>query len=1053
MIFAIAPLFLQSLGKPLLTDPDVFGDKVVFCCESDLWLGDLKTNNAVRLTSHVGQESDPRFSPDGSQIAFSAFYDGFQEVYVMPASGGVPRRVTYHSDYAMMLDWAPDGKSILYRARSVPRSFGLYSMPVDGGLPQKLPLEFAAAASYSPDGKSIALTRILRFDEAWFRYQGGQKNEIWIGDLSKKEFRIFYQNRFTSEYPVWAGNEICWLQDVGDGTFQVNSKGLTARNPRVLAGPYPQELRSLQTDGKSLVYERAFTIEYCPLDGSGPRALDFKLVSDAPHTLPYRVAAENYVQDSTIGPTGTRVYVETRGQIVSLPVKEGDARLILAKAGVRYRYPRLSPDAKNLLYFSDETGEQQLYVANADGSEPRQLTRNKKDQLWAAFWSPDSKWIAYWDSQPRLHAVSVDGSKNYDIGWGTSWNWPHISFSPDSKWLSFYELDRINQIGTLFLFDLVKGERVKIGDGMSDDMYPTFSSDGNWIAFVSRRNISMKWDPFLNQQDASPPSRICLLALRSDVKSPFLPTSAEEDPKKEEPKKEDTPQFKLEIDGLYSRLVNLPIRDAAIRDLWFAGDRLLFSNEDSIQYYDLKTKSGGTLVPGQNFEVSHDGKSVLIKSGSDIRVVSSGGENLKLTEGRVGFGRLQLHIDPPKEWHQIYWDAWRLLRDYFYVNNMHGVDWIGIGNKYATYLDRIRSRPELDDLIRWLQSELSTGHMFATTGDTRSKLTASAPAFLGIDAKPDASGFYRIERIYRGDGYHMGEASPFAEVGIGVKEGDYLIEVAGVPARIGSDFMKGLVDRAGQIVQVKVNSRGSAEGARAVYVKPLASERSARMREWVKMNRERVDKLSNGRIAYVYLRSMVATDMADFIQQYFVQRDKEALILDLRFNSGGSISNNIAAVLKQKVVAWFNMRGYPDIWTRQSEYFAGPMCCLMNQFNASNGEEFPHQFRALKLGPLIGKRTWGGEVGSDPGWPLIDGGSISVPAYGAFTMKEGWIIEGVGVSPDIEVDNDPTLFARGEDPQLERAVAEMLEALKKNPVVRPTIPKPPIKLDERSRGG
>lgn len=1049
MLSFVALLAVSALDtqEAFLRDPDIHGNDVVFACEGDLWLGDIATRKATRLTSSPGVEANPRFSPDGTQIGFTASYEGLREVYVMPTTGGAPRRVTFTNSFARMLDWMPDGKSVVVQTDHRPAYYGLQIVPASGGVATRIPLEFASHASMAPDGSRFAFTRFARSNSAWFRYEGGQKNDIWIGDLKGKTFRKIHSSRFTNEFPSWAGDRIGFVKDEGNGTFSVASVGPDGQDLKRHAGPYPLEVRGLRSDGKKFIYQKGIGLETVDLSTGKIEEVSFSLLSDKPHTTPYWVPAEQGFEMATVGPTGKRVLVETRGQIVSLPVKEGEARIVVARDGVRFRHPALSPDGKKLAYLSDETGEQQLYVADADGSNPKRLTNDTGRQLVRLGWSPNGKTLALTDSNTQLRLVNADGSGEKVVSKfhnrdGSTW-----SFSPDSKWLAYMEVDRITFYWAIALYEVATGKSTVVSDWTADEGYPAFSSDGKWLAFLSKRNIAPKWDPVLNQLGTENPMRVYLLALADDAKSPLLPRDDEEgvaEPEQDEKKAETT--VRIDLDGLYRRMVELPIEPGNYNHVEVAGDRVLLGGEEGVTYFDLKAKKGGSVLEGaDSFQVSADHKSLLLQTGKAIQVVSVEAEDVKPNDGRVGYGRLRLRIDPPQEWTQMYWDAWRLLRDYFYVENMHGAPWSAIGAKYAKYLPMVRSRDELGMLLRWLQSELSTGHMYVESGDVRALDRPSSPAFLGIDVEPDPSGFYKIARILRGDPYRPMERSPLAEPGMGVKEGDYLIEVAGVPARVGSNYGQNLVDRAGQVVSIKVNSKPSTDGARTVHVKPIPSESGLRYREWVRANREYVAKASGGKVGYLHLDAMGEDDMGDFIRQYFAQRNRDALIVDLRFNGGGNISNSVATILKQKVTEFFNLRADSTPWSSQGDYFAGPMVCMVNEFSASNGESFPHQFRALGLGPIIGRRTWGGLVGSDPGWPLADGGRIYVPNYGAWTPKDGWIVESTGVTPDIDVESDPNLFARGIDPQLDKAVSVLLEKLKANPVVRPKQPADPVR--------
>ena len=1062
-LLSVLPAMVNAdTPRPFLETPDIHGNQVTFCCEGDIWVGDIKTGKATRLTRDDGKEFLPRFSPDGTEIGFSATFDGAVEVYIIPNSGGAPRRITYRNSFATPRAWTPDGKQIAILSTPIAGTTATpFLVPTTGGWVQNLPLEYCSELSYAADGNRIAFTRFPRH-EAWFRYEGGKKNDIWVGDLAKRAFRKIYESRFTSEYPAWIGDRIAFVADEG-GTFSLLSIEAEGGGLKRLAGPYPEEIRSANTDGKRIVYERGNTLELCDPATGEILPLKFDLASDLMHTLPYLAPATQQIFNARIGPTGKRVLIETRGQIVSVPTKEGDVRLLLAKDGVRYRTAALSPDGKRLAYISDETREQQLYVADADGTHPRALTTDTGRQLSTVTWSPDSKWIGLTDSTKSLRLINVESGKEMRAGQGThhfrylrgrydyGWDGPPPRFSPDSRWIVFSVGNRLAKIAQIWLFEIETGKETLVSSGIADDFAPAFSTDGKWIAFLSCRHIAPEVDGIQYQLFTDIPVKAYLLALKKETLSPLLPENEEDVQEKAEKPKETAetstpPKVDIDLEGLADRSIEIPVPPANYTQIAVVGDRVLLSShktediEDAelsshMIFFNLKDKKTGTVAENvMRFDVSNDHKKLLLYRGENSRVVDVTAEKVSDTDGKLDFANFQLRINPVAEWENIYWDAWRIIRDYFYVANLHGADWPAVGKKYAALLPSVRSRDELNELIRWQLSELSVSHARVNGGRQKRQPTVSpSPAFLGIDVAPDASGYCKITKILRGDGFDESERSPLATPGLNVKEGDYLIEVAGIPAKVGHNFQEGLLGRSGQVITVNVNDKPTPGGGRLLRVRPVASEQRMRYVEWVKERRDYVNRASGGRLAYLHLKNMRFSAMADFIRQYYPQRMKEGLVVDTRFNEGGNIAQFVLNILRQKRIAFFNQRGEPWPWTRQSGFIAGPMVCLANEFNSSDGEEFPYYFKALGLGPIIGRRTWGGEVGSYPGWPLADGGSVFVPNYGAWTPEDGWIIEGRGVSPDIDVENDPNAYAQGKDPQLDRAIDYLLAEIKKNP--------------------
>lgn len=1048
-------LLAQAPAEPFLRMPDIHGDHVVFACEGDIWLGNRTTGQAKRLTRHPGKETYPRFSPDGKTIAFAAAYDGIPETYTIPVEGGAPTRLTYRLDYAEPQGWTADGSRILYRGRSFPRSYGLYTAPKGGGPETKLPVEFASHAAPSPAGNQIAFTRFARSSTAWFHYEGGMQNHIWIGDLTANRFRQITDLPGTSEYPAWEGANVYFANEKSAKftVYAVPAAGGTARR---IAGPYDFEVRELNAGPGALIYEKGRGIEMVDLRTGQAQPLKFQLDSDLLHTRPFTVPAENHVLELAMTPTGKRVIVESRGQLLSVPAGEGEVRIWKSQPGVRLRRPSVSPDGKTIAYVSDETNEQQIWLAGPEGETPRQLTKGSGRQVVAIHWSPDNKKIVYYESGMKLWLIDVQtGAETMLVhsGGGFAHDWPGlpVTFSPDSKFVAYPKFDDITDYGRIHVRNLETNDVKILGSGLTHDDYPYFSKNGKYLAFLSRRIFGVLDDPIQNQLNMAPPVVACVYLLQRDAENPLknkdtVEAAAAETEEPGKPK----PPFRIDWDGIEDRLVVVPTPPGTYNDLAVAGSRLILAGGGSITYYDLSAKSAGTITAGGSFDLSYDEKKLLIGD----RVVDASGKDLPPTAGKLSYGGLRLQIDPVTEWRQMYWDAWRLLRDYFYVANMHGVDWEAIGRKYAALIPSVRSRDELDEIFRWIQSELGSSHQYRSPGDEQSFAKPLPGAFLGIDVSPDpAAGRLKIAKIMRGDGVVPSERSPLLEPGFDVKEGDYLFAIGGQVLTDKSNFQALLVGRAGQTIGVTVASKADGSDKRTAFIKPVGSENRMRLLEWVAENRRYVEKASGGKVGYLYLQAMSQQDMADFTRQYYPQRNKQALIVDTRFNNGGFTQSIINRILETKLSGHFNMRGRPGPWTRQSEYFQGPMVCLQNEFNVSCGEEFPARFRDLKIGPLIGRRTFGGEVGSSPGWPLADGGVISVPNYGMFTPDGKWAIEGPGVSPDIDVPSDPNQFVLGKDAQLDRGIQHLMDIVSRKPTVWPTPPPDRVWVKPGGGGG
>lgn len=1041
---------IASADGAFMLAPDIHGDRVVFTREGDIWLGELTTGTARRLTRHGGIETRARFSPDGSKIAFQAQYDGGgTQVYVMPVEGGIPKRVTNRLTAAILEDWTPDGRKLLCRGPGAEFVSQPFLVSADGGPEEPLPIERMGMGQIGSDGR-LAFCRFADIaGGAWFRYQGGSRNDIWVGDLKTLSFKKVFVSKSQSQYPQWIGDRIFFVHE-NDASWTISSVSGTGTGAKRHTANSTDVLYDLQSDGNRLIYVRGNGLEIYDPAANRTEPVRLSLNSDRIHMRATRVDVAPHVESYSITPTGKRILVEARGQILTVPVKEGEVRVWKAIPGARLQLPEMSPDGKKVAYFSDESGEQQVYVADADGTNPKQVTKDGGRQIRTIQWSPDSTLLAVGDSESRIRLVKVDGTEDYEVARARRSETPLTHrFSPDSKWLVYVEEKpwTHTQVNIISIIEVATKQKHQVTNGRFRDDFPGFSTDGKFLFYASFRSIPFTADNVLSQLNSSPAAVVILVPLTKAIASPFRPKNEEEGAVAEKPSDDKT--FKIDFDGIQTRQIVVPNVSAEITQLDLIADRLLYAAGGAISFFDLTPKTGGTVTPGSFFQVSADGKNLLVNG---PRVVPVAGKDLPASAGTVSYQAFKLDIDPAQEWTQIFWDAWRLTRDYFYVRNMHGVDWKAVGDRYAKLLPHVRARNELTELIRWMQAELSVGHSFRVEPQSFVAPPASTPAYLGAETEA-AQGFHRITHLYDGDGLMAG--SPLLEPGHDVRVGTYIISVNGQPTPASVDWRELIRDRAGQIVSLGVNSRPSAEGARTIYVRPhsMAVERNLLERDAVKKKRETVDRLSAGKVGYVYIGGMVDPDMEDFILQYMSQLDKEALIVDIRENNGGYISAVLVNLLRKETYLRRSQRNSLEPSTRYYDAFEGHLCMVINEDSYSDGEGGPANWRYAKLGPLIGKRTYGALVGSAPAWPLVDGGAIQVPRYGNYREDVGWVVEGPGVAPDIEVENDPNLWAKGIDAQLERSVKEMLDRIAKKPLKRPVQPPDPTWGKTRGGGG
>jgi len=929
--------------------PDIHGDKVVFTAEGDLWLGDVKTLDAKRITSDAGVEDQARFSPDGTEIAFEGQYDGYYGVYRMKLDSEPPERLTYDVHPTAFLDgYSQDGKRLLV-GYPTPSPFvaSLAWLDIATHALKPLPFEMASYSSLGPNDE-LALTRVEQTWQTWFGYHGGQANPIWFGNLPTMKFRKIYSSQGSNEYPVIAGGRIYFCQD-DNGAFEIRSVNKDGSDPRLNAGPYNVPLQHLHGDGHRLVYMKGPGLEMLDLSTGKTQPLFFHLASDQPHSRPFLAPAEAFVQDMNIAPDGKRVLVESRGQIVSIPVKDGAARIILATPGVRYRKAVLSPDKKQLAYVSDQSGEEQIYVSDADGHNPIPWTRDRNRQITELRWSPNGKYLTYSDSTIQTYVLTQESKWPLKVTHGPFMLTPSYDISPDGSWIVVEQEHPHTRFSSLVLIEVATRKATPIDLGLMSATVPCFSRNGRWIGFLGDQDLSPDWDPTLNQMNSGAKARPFLLALMDGDKSPLLTKSDEDEDAsgagkgtKESKPDDKKPSFKVDLEGLNQRLITVPAPADVYGEIQIVGDRVLLVSNTSLKYYDLKAKSFGTttalapfpVVPGWHARLIHlssDGSKILA-FGPKPRVIAATDEEQKPDVGAIHFGQLKINVAAREEWSEIFEDVWRTIRDNFYAENLHGVNWPAMRTKYKALIPLVRSRSDLDYVIKWLSAEVNTGHMYTDYASPFLTSQTAKPAYLGIDLISD-SGFLKITRIYRGNGYV--KPSPLAAQGLGVKEGDYLIEVAGVPAVDGTDISLGMRGRAGNPIEIKLNSKPMADGARTILVEPLDSDIDLRYYDWVDKNRRYVDRKSGGKLGYIHLDAMTKSTFADFIRQYLPQSAKEGIVIDIRFNGGGNLAGPLTSILSRKVLMWGHLRNAPDYPGRDQRAFLGHLACLVNEHSYS----------------------------------------------------------------------------------------------------------------------
>ena len=1083
-----------QIDARMLRHPDVSQTQITFVYAGDIWVVEKTGGVAKRLSSPAGQESFPRFSPDGSEIAFSGNYDGNIDVYVVPSDGGVPRRITHHPASDRILDWYPDGESLLYASgmKSASQRFSqLYRTSRNGGHPERLPLAYAEHAALSGDGEQLVFQTLTREFRTWKRYRGGMAPDLWMIDFTTGESRRLTDDDANDSLPMLHGDTVYFLSD-RDRRKRANLWALD------LAGGDPRQVTNFRDDDvhfpsvgpSEIVFEAEGRLYLLDLETEKIDPVEIQVVTDRRTLKPYRKKVGDFVQYADISPSGKRAVFEARGEVFSVPAKNGVIRNLTRSSGVAERYPAWSPDGKTLAYWSDRTGEYELTLRPADGSgAERSLTKLGPGFRYGPTWSPDSKKIAFIDETFAIRLVDVETEEVEQID--SALRWSHgalsnfgVSWSADSRWMT-YSRDLKNGNNAVFLYDTEEGVRSQVTAGFYSSSSPVFDPDGKYLYWVSQRNFEPSYSSVDESWSYGNSARLMAAPLRVDVASPIAPRndeeeveadsdeesdsaeSAEEDGEGTASEEEDSDSedadsdsedsdsdsdegVQIDVDGLERRAVVLPPDAARYRGLRAVSGKLVYlraprtgsgERQSSVRFWDLEGREEKTVLESSDgFTISADGKKLFNVSGDSFAIVDVKPD--QKPKDSLATGDLEMTVDPRAEWRQIFNDAWRLERDYFYDPNLHGVKWDKMRTHYGELLEHAETRWDVSFVIGELIGELNASHAYRRGGDEE-QADRVGVGLLGVDFSLE-NGAYRIESILEASPWDNDLRSPLVDTAGQVAEGDFLLAVNGEPIDTSLDPWAAFQGLAGKTVVLTVNDEPSVEGSREVLVKTLRFEAALRNREWVESNRRKVDEATGGRVGYIYVPNTGVGGQNELVRQFQGLLDKEGLIIDERFNSGGQIPDRFIELLSRRYTGFLTTRHGLD---QQSSFTArtGPMVMLINHWAGSGGDLFPYLFKQAGLGPLIGTRTWGGLIGISGAPALIDGGGVTVPSFAFYDTDGDWLIEGHGVDPDIEVIDDPALTLNGGDPQLDRAIEEVLKGLDEQ---KPLAKKP--KFEDRS---
>jgi tricorn protease len=1046
----------------LLRFPAIHGDRIAFTYAGNLYTVPAGGGVARRLTSHEGFEMFPRYSPDGKWLAFTGQYDGNTEVYVMPAEGGTPRRLTFTATLGrddvsdrmgpnnIVLGWKPDGKSIIFRSRM--RSFNdfvgqLYTVPLEGGLPEQVPLPHGGFCSFSPDGGKLAYNRVFREFRTWKRYRGGMADEIWVHDFATKKTENLTGNDAQDIIPMWVGNRIYFLSDRDPGQrMNLYVHDLGTKKTRQLTEFKDFDIKFPSAGQNAIVFENGGWIYRFDLAGEKAEKVPVRILEDDTGARDGLVNVSKHVTNFEVSPDGKRALLGARGEVFTVPVQNGPTRNLTNTPGVHERNSKWSPDGKWIAFVSDASGEDEIHLVNPNGREaPVQLTSGADTYKYELQWSPDSKKILWTDKKLRVWYIDVVAKKPTLVHQAKVWEVRDAVWSPDSKWIAWSQDER-EGLERLYVHSLEQQKTFPVTDGWHAATAPAFSGDGKYLFFVSNRDFnpiysSTEWNHAYRDM-----AKIYVAVLANNTPSPFRPKSDEvnEAPAKpEEPKKEVAIQ--IDVEGLNERVLALPIQAASYRNLQSVGSALWYIRQGSkdakpaLQMFDLATKKETALGSANGFEISADGKKMLVSADGKHAIIDLPKAPISIGEG-LNLSGMEMRLDRRKEWAQIFGECWRQMRDFFYDPGMHGVDWKGMRAKYEPLVAHVNHRADLTYVIGEMISELNVGHAYVGGGEMP-KAPRIQTGLLGAELERDkATGYYRIRKILQGSNWDDGLRSPLAELGVNAKEGDYILAVNGRSTATMTNIYEALVGTVGKQVTLKLAAGPQDRDTREVVVRPIADESKLYYRAWVKGNLDRVTKATDGKVGYLHVPDMLTTGLNEFVKQFYPQLHKKALIIDMRGNGGGNVSPMLIERLRREI-AMITIARNSVPGTNPAEMIWGPMVCLLNEYSASDGDLFPYRFRHYKLGKLIGRRSWGGVVGIRGTLPLLDGGYLNRPEFSRYDLAgKEWIIEGKGVTPDIVVDNDPAQEYAGIDQQLDRAIAEILEELKTK---EKTIPSPP----------
>jgi len=1059
-------------GHLLLRTPALSKTQIVFTYAGDLWSVPREGGEAQRLTAGPGVETSPAFSPDGSMVAFTGEYDGNVDVFVIPAAGGVPRRLTYHPGRDETVGWTPDGKRVLFRShRAVPNDGDrLYTMAVEGGgLPDELPLPIAEEGSYSPDGSHLAYVPLFQWQEAWKKYRGGQTRKIWIASLTDSSVAPVPRDNSNDFDPMWVGDRIYFLSDrEGPVTlfyYDTKSKKVT----RAIEN-HGLDFKSASAGPGAIVYEQFGSLHLYDLKNGQTKEVKVTLAGDLPEVRPHYVNVAKRLRNADISPNGARAVFEARGEVLTVPAEKGDPRNLTQTPGVMEREPRWSPDGQSVAYLSDESGDYALHIRSQDGSgEVRKIPLGEKAFFSSLVWSPDSKKMAYLDNHAHLFYMDLEKKQPVLVETDYYLNGNGLApvWSPDSQWLAYSKTLK-SHMQAIYLYSLENAKATQVTDGMSDAENPGFDKNGKYLYFTASTNSGASMQPDIESFARRVTANVYVVVLSKTEASPLAPESDEEkkeevkkedkDAKKDEGKKDDKDkgaekvEVKVDLENIALRILPLPMPPRRYIGLGTGKAGVIYVAEGpapgtpgpfaaTVHRFDLKKRKADVVLSGiRNLQISFTGEKLLYEREDKWTIADAPPPPSDSPEGppakpgnekELKTADLEVRVDPEAEWKQMFHEAWRIERDFFYDPHYHGLDLQAAEERYANYLSGLASRDDLNYLFTEMLGNITVGHMFLGGGD-RPEVKHVSTGLLGADYKIE-NGRYRFAQVYKGENWNPDTKAPLTQPGVNVSDGDYLLAVDGRELHGTDNIYSFFEATAGKTISLRVGPDPAGTNAREVKVTPIDNESRLRHLEWMDDNRRRVDEATNHRVAYIYMPDTSFGGYTNFMRYFFAQVDKEAAIIDERFNHGGQLATDIIEYLQRKQpMSLVTARDGADMVQPQGAIF-GPKVMIINEFAGSGGDAMPWYFHRAGVGKLVGERTWGGLVGLN-GFPaLMDGGVVFAPNIAVWNPNGTFDVENHGVAPDIEVALDPAEVRKGRDPQLEKAIEVIQQELAAHP--------------------